>query len=42
MVSGDASFRTDAEAMGIDFYLEKPIALETLTTLINRITSPLI
>jgi len=41
MVSGDASFRADVEDMGVDFYLEKPIALDTLTTLISRLTAHL-
>ena len=39
MITADASYRSDAEEIGIDFYLEKPIAIETLTTLIARLTT---
>lgn len=37
-VSGDASHRADVEELGIEFYMEKPIAIETLITLIDRLT----
>ena len=38
MVSGDASYRAYVEELGVDFYMEKPVAIEPLVTLIKRLT----
>lgn len=38
VVSGQAQYRAACEEMGVDFYLEKPVGLETLLTLVRRLT----
>jgi DNA-binding NtrC family response regulator len=38
MVSAEARYRDICEQMGIDFYVEKPVALAPLVTLVNRLT----
>jgi DNA-binding NtrC family response regulator len=38
VVSGQAQYRSACEEMGVDFYLEKPVGLETLLTLVRRLT----
>jgi DNA-binding response OmpR family regulator len=37
VVSGQAQYRSMCEELGIDFYLEKPVGLEMLLTLMNRL-----
>lgn len=39
MVSGDARYRDVCEEMGIDFYIEKPVAIPLLITLVDRLTA---
>jgi DNA-binding NtrC family response regulator len=39
MVSGEAQYRPLCEEMGVDFYLEKPVALEPLVRLVDRLTA---
>ncbi len=39
MASADARYRSMAEEMGVDFYLEKPIAIGPLITLLDRLTA---
>ncbi|RLC74496.1 MAG: hypothetical protein DRJ03_30390, partial [Chloroflexi bacterium] len=38
MVSGQAQYRDMCEEMGIDFFLEKPVAMSTLVALADRLT----
>jgi two-component system OmpR family response regulator len=38
VVSGEAQYRPFCEELGIEFYLEKPIGLEMLLTLMKRLT----
>ncbi len=38
MVSGQAQYRPICEEMGADFFLEKPVAINTLVALIDRIS----
>jgi DNA-binding NtrC family response regulator len=38
MVSGEARYREVCEDMGIEFYIEKPVALDALVTLVRRLT----
>jgi DNA-binding NtrC family response regulator len=37
VASGDAHYRTVCEELGIDFYLEKPISIKVMITLIQRL-----
>jgi DNA-binding response OmpR family regulator len=37
VVSGQAQYRPICEEMGVDFYLEKPVGLETLLSLVERL-----
>lgn len=39
MISGKAEYRDMCEDMGVDFFLEKPVAMRTLVTLANRLTA---
>ncbi len=39
MVSGEARYRPLCEEMGVDFYMEKPVALEPLVRLVDRLTA---
>jgi two-component system OmpR family response regulator len=39
VVSGEAQYRPFCEEMGVDFYLEKPVAVNELLTLIRRLTA---
>lgn len=39
IVSGEAQYRSTCEEMGVDFYLEKPVTLSTLLTLVARLTA---
>jgi DNA-binding response OmpR family regulator len=39
VVSGQAQYRAMCEDLGIEFYLEKPIGLEMLLTLMERLTT---
>jgi len=39
MASAEAQYRAMTKEMGIDFYLEKPIALGPLVTLVDRLTA---
>ncbi len=39
VVSGQAQYRPLCEEMGVDFYLEKPVGLETLVTIVQRLTA---
>jgi DNA-binding NtrC family response regulator len=39
MVSAEARYRDMCEEMGIEFYVEKPVALPPLITLVNRLTA---
>ena len=39
MVSGEARYREICEDMGIEFYIEKPVALDALVTLVKRLTA---
>ncbi|MFW9804578.1 MAG: response regulator [Candidatus Thorarchaeota archaeon] len=39
MVSGEARYRTTCEEMGVDFYLEKPVPVSMLLTLVERLTA---
>lgn len=39
MVSGQAQYRAMCEEMGADFFLEKPVPVATLVSLINRLTA---
>jgi DNA-binding response OmpR family regulator len=41
VVSGQAQYRAMCEELGIDFYLEKPVGLEMLLTLMKRLTTSL-
>jgi DNA-binding NtrC family response regulator len=38
IVSGQAQYRSMAEELGIPFFLEKPVSMHTLVTLMERIT----
>jgi CheY-like chemotaxis protein len=38
VVSGHAQYRDVCQEMGADFFLEKPVAIGTLTTLVDRLT----
>jgi two-component system OmpR family response regulator/two-component system phosphate regulon response regulator OmpR len=38
MVSGYPRYRAVCEEMGADFFLEKPVSIQTLVTLTNRLT----
>ncbi|MBN1889386.1 MAG: response regulator [Thermoflexales bacterium] len=38
MVSAESHYRDLCEQMGIDFYIEKPVAIPPLVTLVNRLT----
>jgi DNA-binding response OmpR family regulator len=38
MVSGEAQYRPFCEEMGVDFYLEKPVAIGALVKLVDRLT----
>jgi len=37
IASGDSRYRTVCERLGIEFYLEKPISIEALITLVHRL-----
>lgn len=37
-VSGEAQYRAMCEEMGVGFYLEKPVALSTVITIVDRLT----
>jgi DNA-binding NarL/FixJ family response regulator len=39
MVSGQAHYREACEGLGADFFLEKPVSVATLVTLVNRLTA---
>lgn len=39
MVTGDAHYRPFTDEMGVEFYLEKPVAISTLVTLVDRLTA---
>ncbi len=39
MVSGQAQYRAMCEEMGADFFLEKPVPVATLVSLVNRLTA---
>lgn len=39
MVSGEVQYRDMCEEMGADFFLEKPVAVGTLVTLVDRLTA---
>jgi CheY-like chemotaxis protein len=39
VVSGEARYRPFCEEMGVDFYLEKPVAVNELLTLVRRLTA---
>jgi len=39
MVSGEAQYRPLCEEMGADFYLEKPVSISSLVTLVGRLTA---
>lgn len=39
MVSGDARYRDICEEMGIEFYIEKPVAIPPFIMLVNRLTA---
>lgn len=39
MVSGQARYRAICEEMGVDFYLEKPVPVNMLLTLVERLTA---
>jgi DNA-binding response OmpR family regulator len=39
MVSGEARYRAICEEMGVDFYLEKPVPVSMLLTLVERLTA---
>lgn len=39
MVSGQAQYRAMCEEMGADFFLEKPVAINTLVGLVNRLSA---
>jgi CheY-like chemotaxis protein len=39
VVSGEAQYRPFCEEMGVDFYLEKPVAVNELLTLVRRLTA---
>ncbi len=39
MVTGESRFRYLEEELGIDLYLEKPVAVQDLVALVNRLTS---
>jgi len=39
VVSGQAQYRPMCEEIGVDFYLEKSVGLETLLTLVERLTA---
>lgn len=38
MVSGHPEYRDMCQTMGVDFFLEKPVAISTLVTLMDRLT----
>jgi two-component system OmpR family response regulator len=38
VVSGQAQYRPICEEMGVDFYMEKPVAISMLLTLVERLT----
>jgi DNA-binding response OmpR family regulator len=39
MISGEARYRGICEEMGVDFFLEKPVAMSTLLALADRLTA---
>jgi DNA-binding NarL/FixJ family response regulator len=39
VVSGQAQYRNTCEDLGADFFLEKPVAISTLVTLLNRVAA---
>jgi DNA-binding response OmpR family regulator len=39
VVSGQNQYRSMCEELGVDFYLEKPVSLETLLTMVQRLTT---
>jgi len=39
MVSGEAQYRPMCEEMGVDFYIEKPVAIGDLVKLVDRLTA---
>ena len=39
MISGEARYRDMCEEMGVDFFLEKPVAMSTLVALADRLTA---
>jgi DNA-binding response OmpR family regulator len=39
MVSGEAQYRPMCEEMGVDFYMEKPVAIGPLVKLVDRLTA---
>jgi DNA-binding NarL/FixJ family response regulator len=39
VVSADSRYRSIAEDMGVEFYLEKPVSIASLVTLMNRLTA---
>jgi len=38
-VSGESQYRPICEEMGVDFYLEKPVTINSLVTLVGRLTA---
>jgi CheY-like chemotaxis protein len=38
-VSGESQYRPICEEMGVDFYLEKPVTINSLVTLVSRLTA---
>jgi DNA-binding response OmpR family regulator len=39
MVTGESRYREDGEELGVDLYLEKPVSIESLITLVDRLIS---
>jgi hypothetical protein len=39
IMSAYPRYRPFCEEMGVDFYLEKPVAISTLLTLVERLTA---
>jgi DNA-binding NarL/FixJ family response regulator len=39
VVSGQSQYRSTCEDLGADFFLEKPVAINTLVTLLNRVAA---
>jgi len=39
MISGQAQYRGLCEELGVDFFLEKPVAISTLVALVDRLTA---